>query len=188
MKLNILMPFHRPSFIPILLNMLQSEDVIWHPIADLECEFPKLPWIKPVWLYPPQDWMPTGGCCYWKVNEWVRKHIPVDDEHYTFLCDDDGFDPGYYKTLKNMSGDIIITSMHHYPGRDLIACKENMRVGHVGFEQLVFKGSTLKQVVFDNSCIADGMMAEKIVRRFNNIVYTDKCFIRFNALRPDWRK
>lgn len=175
--IHVIMPFSRPEMSEIYRQAFLNEaNTAWHPISSK------------------QDG--TGDICYEKINSFPIPRIE-DSEYYTFLCDDDFWEPGYFTRIQeHPQTPVIITSMKrgdHAIGHGtstLMAHPDNMRVGEIGLEQIVLRGDVFREYRFNsmNSC-ADGEMAERLKTSGLPITYCRDAFTRFNWFQPGrWDK
>src|ERR1017187_10133447 len=114
---HILTPFSRPENLPALIRNLEPQGIQWHLIAhdytSVEKTLDGIGW--PTWVdlikgELPDDWDP----CYWKLNHWIEDQTIVDDDYYAFLCDDDGYEPGFWDAIRQTHQtecDVIFVSM-----------------------------------------------------------------------------
>lgn len=191
--MRILVPFSRPHLIPTLVGIWGKapDGVHFHPIiSDPTCVFESTDWIHPFYCGEvPAGW----NQMYWKLNYYLDQMPIHENEMYGFLCDDDAFEPEFYEKVFQYPDDAIIVSMKrgkHDPGTGnghpptaLIACKENMKQGKVGMEQLFIRGSHLKNLRFENFSEADGKFIVNIVNNLP-VKYLPRAFIWFNYLEP----
>ena len=119
-------------------------------------------------VVPPAGWEPP----YYKLNHFIN-HFPIQpQDYYSFLCDDDAYEPGFFSKLKPARPVVIVSMKRGYrtpavtnplqahPIHSLAAAPENRRRCCIGLEQMVLRGDILKTVTFENSHTADGGVAE----------------------------
>ncbi len=132
---------------------------------------------------------------YGKINQFIAEHEIIDDDYYQILMDDDALPDGFFDAQKYYNQDIVVFSMlrghqippgteafRAHPTDTLIACRDNMKVGSVGLQQIRFKGSIFKTLHCEDVYYADGLVAESI--RDREIKYVPDIFILFNYLEP----
>lgn len=189
MKFAVITPFSRYQNKYNLIEHLHPLDILWYPlIFENEELWPRL-WIRPIVLSPnPQ----VFDACYYKLNQFLSSGLIRDELYYSFLNDDDHYEPDFFdKIRKECTGDekVIIVSMKRTPEglHDLIADRKNMSEGFVGLEQMIIKGSILKNLRFvDYSHSADGKLAGQIA---DGAKYLKDVFVLFNYLEPGrWTK
>ena len=135
---------------------------------------------------PPPRW----DICYWKLNWWTITQPINDDHRYLVMCDDDGWEPGYFDAIRKAPAPVVILPMAggdrqtrnpHPPGR-FRADAGMMRPGMVGF-QFAILGHVLKHLSFPNRQDADGHAAEFLTTFFPTVYLPGPCK-RFNWLEP----
>ena len=196
MDIHVLTPFSRPANIPVLLSSFEQSNITWHIISHApETITHELP-----------SWVIVHDCgedfrqsnqsgpidpCYWKLNWWIQTQQIDDASRYCFLCDDDGFESGYYDRIRESGlGPVVVTSMyrgHHqptgvsHPTSTLNGCDANMRQCHVGLEQFSVTGEVLRKMRFENHMCGDGKMAEWLAANYP-ITCLPEVFAWFNWL------
>jgi hypothetical protein len=184
---HIITPFSRTKFFGYYLFLLENENVTWHPVLSGDIEIGSYPpWVVPLRLSP----IPTGvDPVYWKMNRFIEKEPIVDNDLYMFLCDDDSISKDFISKVRNISSDVAFVSMKRgmnqppngHPTSTLIPFL-GVKAGSIGFEQMIMKGSVLKQIRFiENSGIADGLMAEYLQEHYP-IHFCRDAYILFNFL------
>jgi len=180
---NVMTPYSRWGNLPALTRMLQPENVTWHLLVDEWMPVMSFTqsWIKVFHGRPPPPRFFIG---HWLMNLFLDHTEIRDDEYYILMTDDDYFEPGFFDKLRKYDDDILICSMKRSTDK-LIAAPENIGIGRVGLEQLIIKGSVLKQYRVNGFYEADG---DLIVRLFGDhptkfrFVPEAVCF--FNFLPP----
>jgi hypothetical protein len=180
---NVITPYSRWYNLPALTKMLEPQGVQWHIMVDdwmPKMEFSQ-PWIHCIHGRPPPPRFFIG---HWMLNLFLDHQDIHDDEYYVLITDDDFYEPTFFEKLQAYSADAIICSMRRF-GDLLVAEPANMRIAHVGLEQLIIKGSLLKQYRINGFYEADG---DLIVRIWNDhrekFVFAPEVVCYFNFLPP----
>lgn len=195
MNHHVITPLNRFENLRKLVTLLEPQKIIWHVIIDRDVPFR---------LWFEQDWIhchvcPNDGTTFWSrcntsIN-WLLDTMPcVPTDRYSILNDDDAYEPGYFDKLRSHSGDVIVTSMHRgnatpigvaaeraHGTNTLVAAPENMKVGHVGVEQICVAGSILNACRLPLHIAGDGQMIEYICAT-NHVRYVPDAFVWFNYL------
>lgn len=188
--INILTPFSRKENKQLLTDHLRSFDIDWYPIIHEDIEF------NEDWTYPFRVPLPEGvDPCYYKVNYFLDNHCLMPDEYYGVLCDDDFYEKDFFRKLNEHLGPtVLIVSMKRglherkeqgkliHPISTLTASVDNMRLEHIGIEQMFIKGWLLKKLRFLNFSGADGYMAEFLAKHIKDIKYIPDAYVLFNWL------
>lgn len=191
---RVLTPFSRHYNLIELGNRIKEEGAHWHLLC-VEGEFilPDLgTWVTQHFFPRPPDGMFIG---HGLVNAFLDKIGVNDEDRYLVLTDDDLIEPGFFKKLTDYTDDILIVSMQRSnkpSGTDancaygtLIASPENIKVGHVGFEQLVIKGKVLKEYRLESRYEADGDLIVKLWNeRMELFRFVPDAFTWFDFLPP----
>lgn len=190
---HVLTPFSRFFNLIELGNRIKEEGAHWHLLLDQDVNLPSLgAWVHQYRFPPPPEGFFIG---HWMVNQFLDNTVIVDEDRYVVITDDDFIEPGFFSKLTAYDDDVLIVSMRRgFPGTTgdgegafdtLIAKPENIRVGSVGFEQLVVKGKILKQYRCEGVYHADGLL---IIRMFQEIPdkfrFVPDAFVYFNYLPP----
>ena len=133
--------------------------------------------------------------CYWKINRTLDQIELKSDTFYGFICDDDLYEPDFFKNLEkaigNFSPRVIVINMKRWyhesnPKDELFAEPENMRVCHVGLEQIFIRGDIMEKYRFKNFPHGDGDLVERLYKDMPN----DFIFLRNNTphLFVNWNK
>jgi hypothetical protein len=209
-RYNIILPLARFGYLDELVGMLSAQvdndNIVVHIIIDDNVEINveidvqdkvnKYPWIN---VYK----CPNSGTAFWfrcnnAMNWFLDTYLAKEDEMYLFLNDDDFYEPDFFKKIAKHDAEIIICAMergHFIPHTNdpnkahtthkLIAAPENMKVGHVGVEQIIISGKILKEYRFPLHNCGDGMMIAKVVAQNSNLViYVNEARVWFNYLEP----
>lgn len=171
---HIVTPFYRKENLHAIITNVQG--FCWHAVEE------GLPNFK--------------DPAYAKINHFIQKCEIVDNDYYQILNDDDALPLGFFEVQKAIAGDIVIFSMKRgdhvpahqnplqtHPTTDLIATRNNMRIGGMGLQQIRFKGSIFKTLVCKDNPFADGMLIETLRER-QDIVFVPNVYILFNYLEP----
>lgn len=212
---NLITSVGRLHNISIIKNHIEPLGVKWHVITDEKLGF-GLKFIEP-WISSyvcPRDqnnhdefW----ARCHATLNWFIETQEIHDDEMYCFMNDDDGYEPDFFnnvtdviskaKSTYNVDVDVIAVSMKRGyatpsdagPGRThdittLIAHPDNMRIGGVGLEQIIVRGSILKNYRLVMHVCGDGMFIEQIAQE-NPVTYAPDIYALFNYFEPGrWTK
>lgn len=189
MKFAVVTPFSRFGNGDILIKHLEPFGIIWHPVVrdkDLHKQGWAEEWIRPL-IYV--DAL-TFDVCYAKLNDFIASGLIENDVYYSFLNDDDFYEPGFFdKIRERCSGQepVIVVSMKTGNNSTLIADRKTMSEGFVGLEQLIIRGDILKGLRFaEDSHSADGKMAAQVA---GGAKYLPDVFVLFNYLELGrWKK
>jgi hypothetical protein len=105
------------------------------------------------------------------------------------MCDDDGYQDGFFDKIRTLKADVVMvsakrgTNPNGFDIGTLWATPENMKPCYVSLQQLVVKGRLLRNIKFQNICIADGLVIEQLVKT-NTVHYEENLFSYFNYLQP----
>ena len=199
--MTILTPFGRMENKYLMISHVERQNVRWVVMTDRDTDFP--PWVE----VHKSTILPGELPAHSMLKHYMENHLQ-DEEQYIFLADDDFVEEGFFRKIPNV--DVAIVSMKRgqhqvktadvigsYPCNTLIAKPENMRVGHVGHEQLIIKGKILRKYRVDpKNSVADGVLIEAVVRQ-EKAVYVPDAYVLFNYLqdgrwdtfnrRPQWQ-
>jgi hypothetical protein len=215
--LHIITSFSRLDRKDWYINMLESKNIIWHPILHYntdqtdpsdkfqpltkkeDIEFNRL-WIQPHFIKN----IPSNiDICYYKLDDFIQNsQTIIDSDRYCFMNDDDWMEDDtfdFFNTTK-LNEDVVFVSMKRgygqqpgypngHPTSTLIAHPANMQVGTIGLEQYFVKGNILKQIRFDvhNGC-TDGLIAVWLFQNFK-VSFAPYRYVWFNYLEPGrWEK
>jgi hypothetical protein len=120
----------------------------------------------------------------------------VDDHRYAILNDDDAYEPGFWDKVRSCKEEVLIPSMMRgvrtpagvsperaHGTNTLVADPANMKVGHIGVEQLIVSGRILKNCRLPLTIAGDGEMICYIAAT-NPVTYIPDCYVWFNYLEP----
>jgi len=159
-KYNVITPFSRWGNLRALREMLKPQNVTWHLMIDED--WPALQfsesWIRAIHGRPPPPRFFIG---HWMLNLFLDHQEIHDDEYYILLTDDDYYEAEFFAKLQKYSADVVMVSMRR-AGDLLVADPANMRVAYVGLEQMVIRGSLLKQYRVNGFYEADGDLITRI--------------------------
>lgn len=183
-RFHVVVGYKRQHLKEKMLRHFTRHNVILHPISYFPEVFTES-WVRPFVVNETPGWTQ----CYDKFNQWITAGDIIDEDYYIFISDDDGFEPDFFTKLHG--GSVIVTSAKRghrvppngkpYPTTPLIADRCNMRRGHVDLMQLCVRGSTVREMRWQNSELADGMMAEWLSSR--DVTYLPEAFGYFNLLQ-----
>lgn len=198
MKYHVVTPFNRFQNFPAMDKMLAEHGVHWELLIDDHIPFSlsvpsqrhqvyRFPHAEPFW----RAWRNH-------LNAFIKLGIIEDNDRYIILNDDDFVEPGFFKKLDAVKSEFIICSMkrgQHTPpnshghGTDtLIACRQNVKVCHVGCEQMIVSGRLFKTIHFADDICADGMAIVEMAKHHVPTFVPD-AYIWFNYLEPGrWDK
>lgn len=197
MKYHVITPFSRMENLRKQIEMLRPMGIEWNPIFNDDLPFRIT--FKDEWITP--CWFPAPSGPFWQVwrhaMNWYVSTISMElDDYYLILNDDDFYEPGFFNKLRQHKSDVIIVSMKrgnrtpsvviperaHAP-TELLACRENIRVGGVGAEQMAVKGRILKVHTWPDNISADGMVIEYIAAN-HPVEFVTDAYVWFNYLEP----
>jgi hypothetical protein len=187
---NVITPMNRPENIENMVQMLEPKNVQWHVVTDLGSEYSyefNRSWIQH-YECPNFEQAEFYEKCNNAMN-WLLDNMTIhDDQMYHFLNDDDAVEPTFYEKVsgvileaknKGINAEIIIPSMERghrtppeakeprrHPPTKLVADPSAVVVGGLGLEQMLIKGSLLKEkrYRFPLHCWGDGMFIVRAVR------------------------
>jgi len=198
MNIHVITAFYRIHLAKTLIHCLEEFLIHWHPIYS-EKEF--YPFNK-FWIHPllVKELLPTDYA-YRKLNDFIETQEIIDDDYYSFMGDDDMFEPGFFDKIREIckteKSEIIFYSVARgnttpacdvaqHPCHPLIPNSLNdIRVCNVGL-QFILKGNILKQVKFNNTHIwDDGILAEHLKNKFGSkIKFAPDLFVLGNYFQP----
>ena len=201
MHYNIITPITRIHNFETLKNMIESQNYLhltWHLLLDHDNSttidrksYPN--WIK--WHRFNNNYTDCDKG-HTSINSFLDATVLNANERYNILCDDDAYELAFFQKLNRYSSKVIICSMERgksiptglapiksHPTTKLWACKEAMKVCHVGMEQLVISGDLLSKYRIPSQMWGDGMLIEKIVAE-NHVDYAPEISVLFNYYEP----
>lgn len=204
MKFNVITPMMRFKNIPLLKRMLSMYDVTWHVLVDEDLGFGlnfDEPWIKSYRCTNDADtfWARSNTSLNWFID-----HQVTDDEYWCFLNDDDAYELDFFnkveqKIVDAINTDVIIVAMERgyrlpdghapesaHPPTRLHATPEFARRDHVSIEQIILKGSILKQFRIPLHPSGDGIFIDEIIayKTKDKVLYCDDINVLFNYYEP----
>lgn len=193
MKWNVITPFSRSFNLIELGSAIKQEGAHWHLLCvEGEHKYPDLgSWVTQHFFPPPSDDRFLG---HYLCNSFYD--LGLDEEAYfVTVTDDDFVPPGFFKSLEPYSDEVLVVSMQRssVPSDGggncaygtLIAAPENIRVGWVGYEQIVAKGKFLKNYRCGPEYHADGLMIEKMYAdHMESFRFVPEVKIYFDYLYP----
>lgn len=194
MAIHILMPFSRWSNLIDIGACLRPQGVHLH-LLQIKGE-PTVPslgsWVHSYQFDPPPEGFFVG---HWLVNQFLDNVAIDDDSRTQVVTDDDLVEDGFYAKLSGFDEDVLVTSMKrsNVPTDGgaacglgtLIADPLNMRVGHIGFEQILPKAKVIKQYRCGSRYEADGDLIEKMwVDRMESFRFVPDAYVLFDRLPP----
>lgn len=197
MRIHVITPFYRKHLLPTIINYLKFTGIEWYPVCD-EIDIRAFDsndelWIHPILCAP----LNRNDHAVRKLNDFIDVTDIIDDDYYGFCGDDDGYEPGFFDTIRRQSAKIIFTSLsrgdtipngaHPHPTYPLIIRgPEDVKPCNIGLCQFVIKGEILRQMRFHNKHnYDDGLFAQELKDRFpNDCVYLPDLFSFGNYLEP----
>lgn len=194
MNYHVLTPFSRWSNLIEIGDCLKRQGVTWHLLmVQGETLFPSLgDWVKTYYFEPPPEGFFIG---HWLFNQFMENVKIEDEDRYILLTDDDLVEEGFFRKLDDFTEDVLVVSMHrsnldsgggaHCAYGTLFADPANMKVGHVGFEQILPKGKILKPYRCGSRYEADGDLIEKMwADHMEKFRFVPEAFVLFDRLPP----
>lgn len=205
---NVVTSFKRLQNLAPLARSLKTHDIIWHVVED-ENPFHELvlhaAWMR-YYRCPNHGGDSFWGRCHYALNWFMDRYIEKD-QYYSFLNDDDDYEPGYWKKVdevarkNNYVDEVMVTSMMRgdqtpegveaeraHGTTTLVASLENLRPGYVGLEQVIVKGSLLKKARLPMNVCGDGEMIEWLCHAYTPTLIPD-AYVWFNYREPGrWQK
>ena len=213
---NVITPMNRPENIENMIEMLRPKNVQWHVITDLDSEYKYS--FNESWINHHVCPNFKEGKFFEKCNNamnWCLENTPIyDDQMYCFLNDDDAVEPTFFEKVttvlkkakdQGIDAQVVIPSMDrgqrtpldvkeprmHPPGL-LVADPNNVKVGGLGLEQIVMKGSLIneKKYRFPLHVWGDGMFIVRVIREnLDNTIFCPNIHAWFNYFEPGrWDK
>lgn len=209
---NVITSVGRLQNISLIKNHIQPQNILWHVITDEDIGF-SLKFAEP-WITSyvcPNDQVEFWAKCHGALNWFIETQEINDDEMYCFMNDDDGYEPDFFnkvdsviaevKANHNVVPDVVIVSMQRgdatpsdaiavrqHPTHTLFAHPDNMRVGHVGLEQIIIRGKLLKKYRLAMDVCGDGMFIIQVAKE-NPVAYAPHINALFNYFEPGrWNK
>lgn len=197
MKYHVITPFSRFENLRPLIAMLEPHGIEWDIIMDEDVPFRLL--FKHEWIrsyYCPKTAPPFWSVWRKAINWYLDTTVIKEEDRYCILNDDDAYEPGFFKKLSKIEGEVIICSMKRgdrippvsdpvraHPTNTLIAAPENAVVCGVGAEQMIISGRLLLGIRLEDHPYADGIMISKAVKE-NGAKYVPDAFVWFNYYEP----
>ena len=207
---NVITPLARLHNFTVLKDHLKKMNIIWHIVTDegVEFEIPNPePWIRH--YVCSNNELEFFKRCNHSVNWFIENKIDStnEKEFFCILNDDDGYEDEFFeklnKFIKNSESEInlIICSMkrgdntpidaipvRRHPTFTLIASPNNVKVGGVGVEQFIVKGSILKNHRLPLTACGDGELIVELYKNYGATFYSD-LYVLFNYFEPGrWNK
>jgi hypothetical protein len=209
---NLITSVGRLHNIATIKNHIEPFNVKWHVITDEDIGFSlnfTEPWIKS--YVCPNDQVEFWAKCHGALNWFIETQEINDDEMYCFMNDDDGYERNFFnkvtlslrevKAKHGIDVDVLIVSMQRgnaipidaiavrqHPIHTLFAGPQNMRIGHVGLEQIIIRGKLLKKYRLAMDVCGDGMFIIQVAQE-NPVAYAPHINALFNYFEPGrWNK
>ena len=213
---NVITPMNRPENIENMVQMLEPKNVQWHVVTDLGSKYSyefNRSWIQH-YECPNFEQAEFFEKCNNAMN-WLLDTMTIhDDQMYCFLNDDDALEPTFFQKVddvlektktQDINVKVIIPSMERghrtppqaqeprrHPPDKLVASPDAIKVGGIGLEQILIKGSLLKekQYRFPLHCWGDGMFIVRVVQEnIDNTIFCPEINVWFNYFEPGrWDK
>jgi hypothetical protein len=197
MRYNVLTSLSRFQNIPQIHQMLEREGCAWHIVIDQDWGFElrfEDPWVTVYYCPTPPG--PFWLRCHAALN-WLLDNMVIDPyDRYSFLNDDDFYEPGFIQKLDPFNGPVVVTSMKRgnrtpedvdplraHSTSPLIANPESMKEGLVGLEQIFMTGEVIKKVRIPLHPCGDGEMIRWVTSNYP-VEYAPDAFVWFNYLEP----
>ncbi len=196
MRNHVITPLNRFENYGKLCELLRPQGIQWHIITDQGATkaTPDEPWIHSYCMN--NDGAPFWARCNKAINWFLDHHALYMGDRYGILNDDDAYEEGFFEKLNEFPSECIAVSMKRgnktpkdaiaeraHGTNTLVAAPENMKVGHVGVEQLLVSGRILTQCRLPIHICGDGQWIEYIAAT-QPIVYVPDVFVLFNYLEP----
>lgn len=210
MTYHVITPLARFENLKPIMNMLEPMNIHWHVITDDDLGFSFN--FQKDWIH--SYVCPNGGRAFWErcnnsINWFLETQNIESGDMYCFLNDDDGYEPDFFKKIETVRTDsriikdksVLICSMERghqippglvhpkdHPTTKLWATPSYMRLGWVGIEQIIIKGSILRNYRLPLEICGDGMFICNVLRRHEPI-YVPNANAWFNYFEPGrWNK
>lgn len=196
MEHHVITPLNRFENFGRLTDLLRPHGIQWHVITDNGASRVSSDeqWIHGCNVQNNEG--PFWARCNHAINWFLDHHSLRPRDRYCLLNDDDAYEPGFFEKVRSVAGEVVAVSMKRgdqTPGNviperahgtnTLVADPENMRVGHVGAEQLMVSGRILSQCRLPIHICGDGQMIEYIAAT-NPVTYLPEAYVWFNYLEP----
>jgi hypothetical protein len=191
-KYHVIMPFTRFENLLAVSLILSRAKVWWHPVFNNDIPFGihNLGWIDPVYAPKAPEGFNPG---HFAINWFLDHSELIDDHRYHILCDDDGFEDGFFEKMDAAAGDALLCSMMRgqnqpangpqYGTATLEAKLENVQVGLVGIEQLMLAGRVMRRYRLGPNAADDGRWVVQVAQE-NLITFVPNANVWFNYLQP----
>lgn len=196
MRFHVITPLARIQNFNAQRELLRPHKIQWHIITDFgatEIESDE-DWIHCYRFNNPEKTF--WGRCNAAVNWFFDHRVLVSRDMYGILNDDDAYEPNFFEKIKSVSGEVRVVSMMRgnktpsdvsperaHGTHTLLAAPSQMKVGHVGVEQLFVSGRIQSHCRLPIHICGDGQMIEYIVAT-NPVTYVPDAFVWFNYLEP----
>lgn len=205
-KFNVVTPLARFENLQKLIDMLRPHNIQWHIITDEDNPNSHSVSFDEEWIH--HYICPNNEVVFWNrcnhAMNWFLDNIPIErDSMYSFLNDDDAYEPNYFENLNGIveadveNRKVIITSMkrgiqtpkeaiweRQHPTTTIYAISENLKVGKIGLEQITVRGEILERGHrFPLDQCGDGMFICDIAHN-NYTVLAAGLFVLFNYFEP----
>jgi hypothetical protein len=171
---HVLTPFSRFFNLIELGNRIKEEGAQWHLLLDKGVHLPDLgQWLECHNFEKPP---PNFFVGHWMINQFLDHVGVVDEDRYMVLTDDDYLPPGFFAQLNAYQEDVLIVAMQrsnkpsveHRTDRlgTLLPSPDHIKIGHVGFEQMIIRGRLLREFRCGGDYCADGDLIMRIFARY----------------------
>ena len=200
-QIHILMTFSRHDLWEKILDHYRPMNVILHPLVFAD---EHLPVTTEGWVEGFTAPIKKDASIVALINAFIEAAPLHGDDYYVLAADDDGYEPGVFEAIRQMNDPVIFISMKRgyrtppdldplkqYPHNTLYATPGNVKIGSVGGEQIIMKGSVLKSIRYETGereAISDGLVAIELKEKYP-IRYEPALFALFNLFQPGrWEK
>lgn len=190
---HVITSFSRPRNFRHLLQLLEPLEVAWHLLVEesaRDCLARDLDeWIH-FHFFPdaPAGFHPA----HWMHNQFLDLGLDESDR-YAFLCDDECWEPGFLNKIDAVAGEVLICSMKRgdrqppngpqYGTSTLIGAQENLHLGGVGGEQIIFSGKIGQRARYGPGPGGDFDFI-KAATQLSGPVFVPDAYVWFNYLEP----
>jgi len=198
MKIHVLCPLYRKHLVPTLIHYLEPMGIEWYPImapSDMVTFDSSLKWIHSVHV---RELLPKAQCCQ-KFNDFLTQHIPIDNDYYAFMCDDNMYEPGFFDVIRQQSAKILIYSLYrgdttpkepatapHGTNTLKVTHHKDIRPGKIDYAQFIIKGELFKTQLFNPyiGCTDGRYIQELAAAHPSEVKFLPDLYAFFNYFQP----
>jgi len=205
MNIHVLCPMYKMHLVPTLIHYFEPMGIQWYPILtpsetirfkskEIQKIISTKTWIHPVYV---NELPPKATCCQ-KFNDFLTQHKILDNDYYTFMCDDNMYEPGFFDVIRQQSAKILICSLYRgdtipndngqpHPTFILRHHKiSSIRPGLIDYAQYIIKGEIFKHHPFDPYInMTDGVYIQTLCHKYpNNVTFLPDLYAWFNYFQP----